>query len=92
MEDDALLDLSWKGLRSIAPHLSEEDVIARHVARAPYAQAICTANFLEVLPRQSAPLAGLHLLDSIFLYPEDRTQSGHLRKAHELAAQIGPAT
>ena len=28
-----------------------------------------------------SPLAGLHLLDSIYLYPEDRTQSGLIQRA-----------
>ena len=91
MDDAALLEISWRGLKCVAPHLDEADILARHVARAPYAQAICTVNFLDALPKQQAPIEGLHLLDSIFLYPEDRTQSGHIFKAAELARRVGNA-
>jgi len=33
-------------------------------------------------------LEGLHLLDSAFLYPEDRSQSGLIRKALERSDDI----
>lgn len=89
MADDAIIEQSWKALRLIAPALGDADRRAHHVARAPYAQAVCTTGFLEDLPPQTAPIGGLHLLDSIFLYPEDRTQAGHILKAWECAARIG---
>ncbi len=88
MDDDALVAKSWEALKRIAPALQDSDLLGRHVARAPYAQAICTTNFLKLMPAHRAPLTGLHLLDSTFLYPEDRTQSGHILKAVACAEDI----
>jgi hypothetical protein len=58
------------------------------VARAPFAQAICKTGFLDIVPRQESPLKRLYLLDSVFLYPEDRTQSGNILKAYQCAQEI----
>jgi len=88
MDDDALIEASWAALKTIAPHLDDDDIIATHVARAPFAQAITPVNFLKLLPKHKAPIQGLRLLDSTFLYPEDRTQSGHIQKARACAARI----
>lgn len=88
MDDETLFERSWEALKIITPGLEDADLIAHHVARAPYAQAITPTNFLQVLPSQRAPLRGLRLLDSVFLYPEDRTQSGHIQKARECAETI----
>jgi hypothetical protein len=41
------------------------------------------------MPEQRAPIEGLHLLDSAFLYPADRNQSGLILKALERAEEIG---
>jgi len=89
MPDDDVFNQSWRALKLIAPHLTDDDLLAHHVARAPFAQAICPVDFLKVIPDQTSPLRGLHLLDSIFLYPEDRTQSGHITKANARAEAIG---
>jgi len=88
MDDDAIFQQSWSALKAITPGLSDADLVAHHVARSAYAQAICPTGFLKILPGQAAPITGLHLLDSTFLYPEDRTQSGHVRKAWECCAAL----
>lgn len=88
MDDSALFDHSWEALKHINPALEDSDVLAHKITRAPYAQAICTTNFLKLMPGHRAPLNGLHLLDSTFLYPEDRTQSGHILKANACAEDI----
>ncbi|MBX3177816.1 MAG: NAD(P)/FAD-dependent oxidoreductase [Candidatus Hydrogenedentes bacterium] len=79
---------SWAALKRMNPALEDGDLLDSHVARTPYAQAICPAGFQDMLPDQIAPLKGLRLLDSTFLYPEDRTQSGHIVKALACAADI----
>ncbi len=89
MADDEIFHTSWRAMKIIAPHLTDDDLVAHHVARAPFAQAICPVDFLKMIPDQTAPVAGLHLLDSIFLYPEDRTQSGHITQANALAERLG---
>lgn len=88
MDNDTVLEQSWTALKAIAPHLTDDDKLATHVARTPYAQAICETGFLKILPQHQSPTKGLRLLDSIFLYPEDRTQSGHIDKARYCAEHI----
>jgi protoporphyrinogen oxidase len=88
MADHALIDQTWSGMKRIAPGLGDGDLVASHLSRAAFAQAICPTNFLKIIPGQRAPLRGLHLLDSVFLYPEDRTQSGNILKANECAEEI----
>ena len=79
--DDAVFQQSWDALRHIAPDLSEDDLLEHRVFRAPHAQAICPTGFLKLIPNSRSPIHGLRLLDSVFLYPEDRTQSGLILKA-----------
>lgn len=90
MTDEAVVRRSWEGLLQVQPRLRDQDILARHVARAPYAQAICPTGFLRMLPEHRSPLDGLYLLDSTFLYPEDRTQSGQILRAYACAESIGP--
>ena len=89
MHDEDAVRQSWEAVKVMNPALRDEDLLASHVARTPYAQAICPTGFLDLLPDHKAPLSGLRLLDSTFLYPEDRTQSGHVLRAFDCAARIG---
>jgi len=86
--DEELIGRTWDGMKRTVPGLTDRDLVASHVARTPFAQAICLTNFLKIVPGQEAPLEGLHLLDSSFLYPADRTQSGNILKAYETADGI----
>ena len=88
MPDDELVAQTWQGMRLIAPDLHDGDLLASHVARTPFAQAVCPTNFLALVPSIETPLRGLSLLDSVILYPEDRTQSGSILKAEECARAI----
>ena len=88
MSDEDIVAQSWAALKLMNPALVDEDMVGSHVARTPYAQAVCPTNFLNLLPDHIAPLNGLRLLDSTFLYPEDRTQAGHIRLANECALHI----
>ena len=90
--DATVIEKSWAALKKIQPHLQDADCLDVHVARTSYAQAVCPVNFLEQMPSQHTPLQGLHLLDSIFLYPEDRTQSGHILRAQSLVKAVDSAT
>ncbi len=88
MEDEQVFRQSWEATKRISPRLRDEDLLGWRVFRAPYAQAICSTNFLRLLPSQRAPIEGLHLLDSAFLYPEDRSQSGLILKALECSDDV----
>ena len=69
-------------LRELAPELSAGE------ARELYEFADF-GGFLKTLADTQPPFEGLHLMDSTYLYPEDRTQSGHILKAQELAGELG---
>jgi protoporphyrinogen oxidase len=85
MDDPTIFEQSWEALKLVSPGLRDSDLLAHHIARAPVAQAICPVGFLNMLPKQKTPLKAFYLLDSTFLYPEDRTQSGHIIKSYEMA-------
>jgi protoporphyrinogen oxidase len=87
-DDHAIVGQSWAALRRIAPALREADLLSSRVFRSPYAQAVCPTGFLKMLPESRSPIAGFHLLDSAFLYPEDRTQSGLILCARECARAL----
>src|SRR5262249_44238916 len=87
-EPRVAFEQSWQSLKYLNPSLKDSDLIAHEVFKAPYAQAICPTGFLDLMPSPEAPIAGLHLLDSTFLYPEDRTQSGLILKAWDCADRI----
>jgi len=86
--DEDVFHQSRAALQLINPGLRDEDVIAHRVFRSTHAQAICPVGFLNMIPNQASPIAGLRLLDSIFLYPEDRTQSGLILHAQKCAKEI----
>jgi len=90
--DEDVMRRSWDALPRIAPGLNKCDIIAYRVFRSPYAQAVCPTHFLPLIPDSEEPLRGLHLIDSVFLYPEDRTQSGLILKARACAARILKST
>lgn len=74
--DDAVFAQTWGYLRAINPNLNDGDLLAWRVSRAPYAQAVCPVDFLKTRPPAEDAVPGLSLLDSIYQYPEDRTQAG----------------
>ncbi len=83
-QNEKVIEDSWTALKRIQPALTDSDLLDVHVARTPFAQAVCPVEFCSSMPNQNSPIQGLHLLDSIFLYPEDRTQSGHIKRAKML--------
>lgn len=88
MSEDAIFARTWEQVRVVSPHLREDDLISHRVFRAPFAQGVCPTGFLGTLAETTPPLEGLHLMDSTYLYPEDRTQSGHILQAQALAQTI----
>jgi protoporphyrinogen oxidase len=91
LADDDLIERTWSGLRRVEPGLADDDRLAARVSRAAFAQAICTAGFSATESLRHPPVAGLHLLDSAFLYPEDRTQSGNILNARACAEAMDRA-
>jgi protoporphyrinogen oxidase len=88
MPDADLFKQSWNALQYMDPSLRESDLIEYRVFHSTCGQGVCPVGFLDIQPPQDAPLRGLRLLDSMFLYPEDRTQSGLILHARESAALV----
>lgn len=92
LSDDDVFQQSWNALQLLQPRLDDDDLLGWRVFRSPYGQALCPTGFLDMLPDHHAPIRGLHLLDSTFLYPEDRSQSGLILKARAVANHLGAAS
>lgn len=59
----------------VNPAFSERWVKEWRVFRAPYAQAVCTTHFVDLVPEHKSPISGLYVTDSVQFYPEDRSIS-----------------
>jgi len=90
--DDRLLDEAFSYLQRLNPALSQDDILARKVARLRHAQPVCVPGFAAMLPPVETPIAGLQVADTCFYYPEDRGISESVRFGREMAARIGHAT
>lgn len=77
-------------LKQLQPAFDESWIKERMIFRTPYAQAVCTTNFLDLIPTHRTPIRGLYLTDSTQFYPEDRTLSAAIdqgRKAAQLISE-----
>ena len=86
--DEEAFEQTWRIMQRITPDLRREDVLGYRVFRDKMAQPVCTTGFLDTCPSSQSPIEGLYLLDSVYLYPEDRTQSGLILRAKECAEWI----
>jgi protoporphyrinogen oxidase len=86
--DGDLLQEYSAALRLVSDDFSLERIQDWRVFRDPYAQAICTTNFSELVPEQKSPIKGFYLIDSTQLYPSDRTISGMIGLSRKLASTI----
>ena len=86
--DRRLLDECLESLALVSPELRREDVMDYAVSRDPYAQVICPAGFADFVPGHQTPIDRLYLIESSQLYPSDRTISGTLDLARNVARLI----
>lgn len=89
--DQRLLDECLESLALVNPELRAEDVMDYAVSRDPYAQVVCPAGFADIVPGHETPIDRLYLIESSQLYPSDRTISGTLELAHNVAHLIRAA-
>ena len=75
-------------LKLINPAFDESWIRDRWVSRTPYAQAICTTRFTDLIPSHRAPVRGLYVTDSTQFYPEDRTLSATVQQGRTVAKLI----
>lgn len=74
-------------LKTIRPDFSDDDIVDFRVFKSLHAQAICTQGFKYRVPSLSTPIDGMYLIDSTQLYPSDRSLSGLISLADQLAAK-----
>jgi protoporphyrinogen oxidase len=86
--DDVLRQEFLDGLALINPRFKANWVEDCLISREPFAQAICTVGFANLVPDHRSPLAGLYLTDSTQYYPEDRTVSAAIRLGRRVAQLI----
>ncbi len=78
--DDPLLDLSLdelldryaEGLRMLAPEFRTWDIVNAWVFREPAGQPLVDVGFPERIPSHRTPAAGLYLVNTTQIYPQDR--------------------
>ena len=85
LPDASLYRECMAGLKIVRPDLEESWVLGHRVFRDRYAQAICTTNFSQRIPPVRSPVSGLLMTDSTQLYPSDRTISGMIGQARQVA-------
>jgi protoporphyrinogen oxidase len=86
--DEELLEEAFGYLRRVNPVLTQEDVIAAHVARLRYAQPVCEPGFAAKLPPIQTLIEGLQIADTCFYYPEDRGISESVQLGKKMASQL----
>jgi protoporphyrinogen oxidase len=75
-------------VKSVNPELTDEDIIDIHVSRYGFAQPICPPEFKKNLPPVSGVIEGLHIADTSYYYPEDRSISESVDLGRKLASLI----
>lgn len=86
--DEQLRQEFIDGIKRVNPEFDESWVEECHITRAPFAQAICTVGFKDMVPDHQSPLDGLYITDSTQFYPEDRTISAAIRLGRRVAGMI----
>lgn len=85
---DQLLAEYLPMLKRINPSFDESWIEDFAVYKTPYAQAICSTGFKEIIPDIGTPVRGLYLTDSAQFYPEDRTLSAAIRQGRRAARMV----
>jgi protoporphyrinogen oxidase len=75
-------------LQRVNPAFNESWIKEWHVFRTPFAQAVCTTNFINLVPDHRTPIRGLYVTDSTQFYPEDRTLSAAIQQGRKAARYI----
>jgi hypothetical protein len=75
-------------LKRINPEFGEKWIDAQFVFRTPYAQAIRSIGFAELIPDIRTPIPNFYLSDSTLFCPEDRTISAAVRQGRRAASLV----
>ena len=86
-DDQRLMDEARDYFLLTQPHLKPADIVARHVSRYEYAQAVCPPGFYGMLPDMATSIGGFVMADTAYYYPEDRSICESIRVGDQLAAK-----
>ena len=85
--DDSFIKDSWNCLKTINPHLNDDDLVAAKCNRYKFAQPVSSTNFKKTLPKIE-PFKGIFTVDTTAYYPEDRGISESIKFGRTLVKQI----
>lgn len=86
--DEAVLASFTAALPRLNPAFRPDWVTGAHVFKAPYAQPIVTADFVDHIPPHRTPLPGLYLANMFQVYPQDRGQNYSIAMANRVAKLV----
>lgn len=86
--EEHLLNECMEALQVLNLEFRPDWVIDCVVSRDPYAQVVCATGFAQRMPSHRTPVKNLFLIESSQLYPSDRTISGTIDLARNVAALI----
>lgn len=84
-DDGRLMDEARDYFLLTQPQLKASDIVAQHVSRYEFAQAVCPPGFYDMLPKMATSLPGFFLADTSYYYPEDRSINESIRVGWQLA-------
>jgi protoporphyrinogen oxidase len=87
--DDDLVEECLRALRFLNPEFRPDWIVDSAVSRDPYAQVICPHGFAARVPPHRTPVENLFLIESSQLYPADRSVSGTIDLARNVATLLG---
>jgi len=77
-----------KIVQTVNPDIADEDIVDAHASRYGFAQPICPPKFKQTLPPISGVIDGLHIADTSYYYPEDRSISESIDLGKQLARLV----
>lgn len=84
-DDERLMDEACETFLLTQPQLTRRDIVARHVSRYEFAQAVCPPGFYDMLPDMQTSVRGFYLADTSYYYPEDRSINESIVVGQKLA-------
>ena len=84
-EPARFVDQAKEYVRIVQPGWDGSTLLATHVSRYEFAQAVCGPGFFDRLPPMATSIGGFFMADTAYYYPEDRSISESIRVGRDLA-------
>ena len=92
LDAEELLDRYADGLRMLNPSFERSWVRRSWLFREPAGQPIVKVGYRELIPARQTPVAGLLLVNTTQIYPQDRGINFAIRDGERAAAEVGAAS